>query len=356
MGKQKSLTEPPKDLKEAIDWLALVGGGFGGSAFGGSGKPDKLEKALTKLPGFGGVKTNVFNQIEPQGVILKLANGLGRGFLGYDSNLEFGYNGIIQKHRGYNSSYEYCNWAEDDEFTKQCALIFLGCAVTAYYCMSYVYWRCVKGGWNTQILGGSNGLDLYKFIQTLGYNGGWVSNIIGGSQMAERLRDNFHGIEDFTKVSDSVASDYPAFLNSLVQYDPSDALNRPLASCFKLAISYFELQKTNAGAITGTIDQIKEECIKLSKGESQTYITLKDRITQLLQQVASFQPNKTTEIFSQGAHHSAGQAASSSAPTSPAGPVAGTLTTLGFGGGAAAAYLFNLGGAKTLVNGLLKIG
>ncbi|GIX62292.1 suprabasin isoform X4 [Babesia caballi] len=131
---------------------------------------------------------------------------------------------------------------------------------------------------------------------------------------------------------------------------------------------YFKKQ-ANAQQINVAINNLKQKFEEFSqKPETPRadalnpnyYEDANKNIADLLKNVSEFEP-KEAEKFGQGVHHAAGQAGKEREKTalgqsSPAAPVAATLTTFGLGGGAAAAYLFNLGGAKTLINGLLKIG
>ncbi|GIX61255.1 variant erythrocyte surface antigen-1 family protein [Babesia caballi] len=142
MGSHRSLTTPPTNLKDAIDWLALVGGGFGKNDWGGSGKPDKLEAALDQLPGFDEIKSKVFGEKLPQGAIKALADGLGYGFLGYEGSESFGSSGIVDSKKQYKSAYGNAQWPEDEPSKQQCALIFLGASVTVFYSLTYFYWKC----------------------------------------------------------------------------------------------------------------------------------------------------------------------------------------------------------------------
>ncbi|GIX62781.1 variant erythrocyte surface antigen-1 family protein [Babesia caballi] len=320
----------------------------------------QLGSAVSDLTNFETAFKGKFGTVtDPTGFINMLGQGLA-GFLGYGAQVvdDFSDSGIAQS--GYQSKYKDTQWPSTDPELQKCALIFLGCAVTVYYCMSYLYWRCSttngKGDWAQQTVG-SIGTYLNSFLLAMGYETNVINNGVTGQQIAKRLSDDYHGIEDFTKISGSFSSDYSAFLNSLVQYNPSDALNHPLASCFKLAYKYFQSQNKNANEVIQAIDKIRQTLITHSaKNEfsnSGDYNDLKPLITQLLQNVQSFQPKEpNTGSDTNGG----GQGHGSPPQHSPVAPVAGVLSTFGLSGGAAAAYFLDLGGAKTLVNGLLRIG
>ncbi|GIX62247.1 variant erythrocyte surface antigen-1 family protein [Babesia caballi] len=338
-GQKSSLTEPPKDLKEAIDWLASIEG-YGGSAFGGLGKHDKLAAALLKLDGFGEVQKTVFGDMFLQGAIKNLADGLGKGFLGYLGQGTDGFSGegIIQQGNHYTSAYrtESGNITENDEAL---ARVFLGAAVITFWGLSYLYWRCTtiyfgsEGSWgNVTIHASMSG--LYTFMTTMGYRSEYLSGSTGSS-IATRLTSDpiysFYGLKSVRK-----SSSYQTFLEELEKDGPANKTNWPLTNCYLVAKKYFEsaFQKTPGDA---TLQDIQSK-FQSFKSTCKSYGELEDEIGNFMTTVLPATKPPLSTI------------------ASPIGPVAGTLSTLGLGGGAAAAYIFNLGGAKTLINGLLKIG
>ncbi|GIX62992.1 variant erythrocyte surface antigen-1 family protein [Babesia caballi] len=328
---QKKLTEPPKDLKEAIDWLALVGGGFGGD---GLGKHDALVKALEKLPVFDGVKTTVFGDKSVQSAIRDLANGLGYGFLGYNGSLSVGGSGIAQS--DYQSTYKEATWDDSDQ-DKDIPQIFLCAASMVFWGLTYVYWKCkVNGGWSGEPLNNSVGWGLGKFMKDMGFQASTLRSI-KGFQVASRLDNG--GAYTFEELNnaDKEQYSYPAFILSLERSGPEKGINSPLTNCFVLAKKYFRDRFQNGKEIDGSLTSIKETLKKFST-LCYTYSFLKDEINKF---ISTNMPDPSSPNPSNNAEQS-----------SPAGAVAGTLTTLGLGGGATAAYLFNLGGTKTFVNGL----
>ncbi|GIX64263.1 variant erythrocyte surface antigen-1 family protein [Babesia caballi] len=381
MGKPKySLTDWPDNLKDVIDWLAAVGGGFGTTRLS-TGKYSELADEFEKLPDFTDSTTKAFGKsYHPSGFISKLADGLGYGFLGYQGQggSTFSGRGIIEKNGGYSSAYAGLSWPQGTD-RETCALIFLGCAVTVYYCMSYVYWRCSttngNGGWAMHSINGTS-YAFGKFMVAMGFDTTRLNGKIQGSKVAESLTREPDGFSELEKPGRQ--NSYSDFLQQLESRIAGNPLNHPLASCYKLATAYFK--QANASDITSRIETIKQELITRSRNSESSYSystpnpyePLKELITQLLSEVQKFNPQQpqqeTPAAEAVGAAANAA-AASGATPGSVAasgmadsgngidgGSIAGTLSTLGLGGGAVAAYLFNLGGAKTFVNGLLKIG
>ncbi|GIX61424.1 uncharacterized protein BcabD6B2_08590 [Babesia caballi] len=367
---KKSFKDPPENLRQAVDYATAVGGGFG-TAILEYNNYTKVAVALKTLKGFNEIARETLKISEYDSIIKDLAQGLGSNFLGYaaQGGTEFSDSGIIGASKGYKSAYEKAEWPSTDPEQKQCAKIFLGASFAVYYCVSYLYWRCLnspRGGWGDSTLAGANGLGPYNFLQSMGYTPGQFNNVKSGKEIANRLGDGHNGIDDFVKAPNSVSSDYSGFLQKLVNYDSGEALKHPLASCFLFAREYFGLQSklpTNANQITPIIDEIKEKLITHSKtpGTSykntdmhNTYNDLNEKIADLFNKVSKFNPQQPHQETP--AAEAAGTTDQPANKSSHAAPVAGTLTTLGLGGGAAAAYVLNIGGTKTLVNGLLKIG
>ncbi|GIX61416.1 variant erythrocyte surface antigen-1 family protein [Babesia caballi] len=357
---QKSkLTEPPTNLKEAIDWLLCVFG-YGGKISDSRGKTAELAKYVEELVNWNGLKSELKMYIQLEGLIGNLANGL-RDFLGYYSTTSISNSGIVQS--GYQSTYKDASWPNDVGQQEECAKVFLGVSVVTYYCIGYLYWRLNGGGWKNQTVAGV-GIYLKSFLNAMGYNDGELNNTGDGHTIMNKVAWQFEELEN----APSSGNNYSKFFEQLEKIDSNKALNRPLASCFKLATEYFKSQNTNATEVTDVINNLKTKFEELSKNQetsesyssSNPYDDLKQPIKDLLSQAANFKLQEPSRATSEG--HGAGGASRTDGLSQPANksshaaPVAGTLTTLGLGGGAAAAYMFNIGGAKTLVNGLLKIG
>ncbi|GIX64727.1 variant erythrocyte surface antigen-1 family protein [Babesia caballi] len=349
MGENKSLATPPNNLKEAIDWLALVGGGFGGN---GLGKYEDLEKALTKLPGFDGVKTTVFGNKSVQSSIKDLANGLGYGFLGYVGTTSIGWNGVVRT-ANYNSTYKDASWPEAPTELQKCALIFLGCAVAVYYCIGYLHWRLNGGGWVRQTVGGS-GAYLYNLLLAMGYSANELNNAGDGITILNKVVQNL----DELKKAATASNDCSKFFEQLEKIESNKALNCPLASCFKLAKEYFT--EHNANEVTQAIRTLKEKFEELSKNQetsesylsSNPYIVLSEPIQKLLSQAAKFKPNEastTTAVV-----HGDGGAGQPTNQSSISGSIAGALTSIAAAGGAGAAYAFNVGGVQAILGAIFN--
>ncbi|GIX63477.1 extracellular matrix-binding ebh, putative [Babesia caballi] len=207
---KKSITEPPTNLKEAIDWVLRVSGKDNGNNDNDAIKDlaDEVKKLFDKDAGevAGGVLgvmgksiTDLANKLadvteqpprrnkpfkvlvsylqtfkgnlenvrdygssvsgeelvklkgwltkESSGAIGKLAEGL-RKFLGYQSNTSnFDGTGIILNNgQAYDKAYGTASWPQSPDDKRTCALIFLGIGPMLFYGLTYLYWNCESQG------------------------------------------------------------------------------------------------------------------------------------------------------------------------------------------------------------------
>ncbi|GIX63936.1 variant erythrocyte surface antigen-1 family protein [Babesia caballi] len=359
MSEKKSLTTPPTNLKEAIDWLALVGGGFGGRGWQ-TGKSITLGNALAALKDFSGPKEKALKNVDIGGSIYRLAQGLGSAFLGYASQGTVFFSdskGIISNTGNYTPTYQANPWNGSDDADKM-ALIFLGSAYVAYYFVTFLYWHCksgIKGDWIGYSLNqDSNGQWLGQFMKAMGFTLSQLQNKLG-KEVAQILDSSGHYAFDELENISNTHLTYSIFLTTLKQKASIQPLNSPLTACYTLAKEYFSLQSENK-EVAEAMRKIRSEFESVSTkrySESNIYEVLKQNIDTFLSKVTTFTPSTIATPSPQ--QPPSGSSTTSPSQSSSAGPVAGTLTTFGLGG-AAAAYVFNLGGTKTLVNGLLRVG
>ncbi|GIX62778.1 variant erythrocyte surface antigen-1 family protein [Babesia caballi] len=323
----KELTQPPKNVKEAIDWLASIEG-YGVSSWSSWEKSEELEKALEKLNGF---DTTAFRNHEFGGVTLSeiiriFARGLGSGFLGYDgmNRGEFTVNGLMRKDGEYKSAYHDRNWEQDEHIYAK-TFLFLVCLV--FYIITFLYWMCKDNGrWANGTFTVSNAPG--KFFEAMGYDQSQLDQQKNGDTIADRLTDTFNGFSELQAAYGSGgSSSYSTFIEKLEEDGPMKALSFPLTNCKRFCYEYLK-SKQNGTEITKAIDSIKEELKSISTkndtSSTNNFSALQQKITNLLEKIKTFNPTTgSSEPGSDGL-----QKAGSSGP----------------------------GGAKTLVNGLLRIG
>ncbi|GIX64823.1 variant erythrocyte surface antigen-1, alpha subunit [Babesia caballi] len=287
-----------------------------------------------------------------QDVCGKVAVGVG-AFLGYNGTF-LTTAGIIKNESGivqaYTDIYKNATWPQDDQQT--CVFIFLATAVVVYYCLTYIYWRCstsnTSGGWEGQTVGGG-GVYLNEFLNAMGYNDNMLNNAGDGRTIMNKVALK---LEELTKASSDSYSEYIQTLERLAAGQP---INRPLASCFKLADKYFT--KQGATNVTNAILDIrgKLESLSLTKESYHLgslnvnpYDALKPLIADLLSHAAKFKPNEASTATAEG---HGGQPTNQS---SIGGSIAGALTSIAAAGGAGAAYAFNVGGFQAILGAIFN--
>ncbi|GIX61894.1 variant erythrocyte surface antigen-1 family protein [Babesia caballi] len=328
---EKPLNQPPTNLKEALDWLALVGGGWGGrrdKGWEGEGKHKELKKALKQLDGFD--DTAFYNHDLGDGglseIIKRYAQALGSGFLGYN-----GWNSETVSRGSYTSAYSGASWSDNNAFEYAKIFLFLACLV--FYFITFLYWMCHSGGqWANQVTY-SGPVDT--FLREMGF----PSNLLNREKLCSHIADRLEsGNNVFPELNDAYNSDgktsYETFLLTLERNGPTNNIYVPLTNCMMLSYAY--LKSRHSGTeITNAIGAIKGELVTLSKiGDSSNtdkVSALKQKVQNLLDKIKSFDPN---------------------AVSSPVAPIASALTTVAAAGAAGAAYGLNLGGFQGIVKAL----
>ncbi|GIX61458.1 variant erythrocyte surface antigen-1 family protein [Babesia caballi] len=351
---KKKLTEPPQNLKEAIDWVLCMSGNYGEG--GGEGKK-AIQKLATKVItlvmtikatgiSFGtvhGVSVatllggDVNGSVHSKRPITSLANGL-RGFIAYS-------NGIGKQ--SYDYSYSDKNPSQKLQDNEDAAKFFMGSIPLLFFGLSFFYWMCREDGGKWYKENFASGSPLTQFLEALGFSGQ-----LNDQKMGSNVSSMFSGFDEF-KIYDGYSKTYPDFLrkvghNAFKQFQ-SKPNDYPLYTLYYF--SYHYLQYQHSKAIVKTVNgspNNEEEVLATLIWLGEAMATLNVQGLEGLLSLAY--ENLRSEITNALPYIDISQHYSAAAP------VAGTLTTLGLGGGAAAAYLFNLGGAKTLVNGLLRIG
>ncbi|GIX64812.1 variant erythrocyte surface antigen-1 family protein [Babesia caballi] len=289
---QKSLTTPPNNLKEAIDWLALVGG-YGRSGLDISAY-QKLSTALQALPGFNVTLNSIFSKVmSPDSFVKQVTENLGSGFLGYDGqNSEtFNGSGIVASNGTYHSAYSGAGWI--DNSASEYAKIFLVLALLVYYFITFLYWMCKSSGkWANKMTGHG---ALGEFFKTMGYRP-WeeFKNGKSGSQIAKHLEGHY-GFDELKKAYQGTSENsYETFLTKLEEDGPQKNINSPVTNCKIFAYAYLQ-SKQRGSEITDAIDALKKELESISRSSDASstndFSALKGAITTLLTKIQNFYPN-----------------------------------------------------------------
>ncbi|GIX64725.1 variant erythrocyte surface antigen-1 family protein [Babesia caballi] len=342
-----SLNYPPKSLKYGIDWVLCMSGNDGRD--GGEGKKaiKKLaEKVMSLLMvqlddnrGIGMVNgisaaTLLAGDASSRGhkPIESLGNGL-RMFVGYP-------NGIGKQ----NYEYSYRVEKQSDSIGDDAAKIFLGLTPLLFFGLGFLCWKC-DNKWSKHNLSSSH---LMNFLHNMGF-----SNQLNGGKTGFHIASNaFTLFTEFRGVA-PMPSTYPFFLKEVGEKAfkgfKTDPNSYPLYTLYFFA--YYYLKYLNPCNIADTVNGLPTTNDGIKETLQWLETAVKNLDLQEFEDLITAYSTLRTEIT-----EAMDVESTSSDPSSHAAPVAGTLSTLGLGSGAAAAYMFNLGGAKTLVNGLLRIG
>ncbi|GIX61597.1 variant erythrocyte surface antigen-1 family protein [Babesia caballi] len=340
MARDELLKEPPENLKDAIDWILW----FCHYGRGSRDMKKQLGSAVSNLTNFTVTFKVVFGQVnEPEGLINKLGQGLA-GFLGYSGTSIIGDEGIAQS--DYQSTYIDADWDGVNDSTVL-ATNFLGAATIIFLGVTFIYWKCKisYGGWGSYRLNVGGSRDpLNLFMSTVGFKPRNELQNKSGSEVVNRMTHEIHGFSEL-KIVGRTGNSYSDFLKKLEERGPAQGINCPLTNCFILAKGYFtsKFTKSQGTDIEESLSRIKAALESFSTSCRFSAFDLYERIGSYVRIAMTSPPSVPANT-------------QTNPSSSPAGAVAGTLTTFGLGGGAGAAYIFNLGGAKTIVNGLLRIG
>ncbi|GIX62995.1 variant erythrocyte surface antigen-1 family protein [Babesia caballi] len=288
----KSLTEPPKNLKEAIDWVIQIKKDDVindiAKALQELLKEDGSEVAMNVLKNYRHVSESVIKGLDAANENLenikkfnftytalnKLSQGLKPFVTGSQANisanavdnvgawvskvqenslkniiptlatgLETFKKGILQNSNDstYKSDAEWSSLTPNDK--RDCAVILLGIMPVVYIGLTYFYWQCEgTGGWPDQSLSGSSGDhgNLKNFMAALGYQSNQLANK-NGSTIVSSIMNSMFSNELRTAYGPS-QTHYFNFLKALQDKAPqslvSSVASSPLTSLYLISYYY----------------------------------------------------------------------------------------------------------------------
>ncbi|GIX62566.1 variant erythrocyte surface antigen-1 family protein [Babesia caballi] len=265
----KSLTEPPNNLKEAIDWVLKIKNDQAiediAKALEALLKEEAGDVAVRVQDVFDVIKDNINKKFDkmngpfcdhykghlrsattglkaverPEDVksddlktaIEALVSGL-KAFLGYTGSTNFSGRGII-KNPGANYTFTYntATWIPDDAL--KCAAIFLGMLPAIFFGVTLTYWKCKNNKWRK--LATDTPLEL--FLTQMGFYKN-VLNTQNDDAAITNIKSNW-----FTELSGNANSnEYTKFLSDLMKKPhtslASTATTTPLTSLYLLSHYY----------------------------------------------------------------------------------------------------------------------
>ncbi|GIX64977.1 variant erythrocyte surface antigen-1 family protein [Babesia caballi] len=347
---QKPLSQPPTNLKEAIDWVLCMSGNYGEGDGEGKQAIQKLAKEVMTLLINVTVGEHPVGNVHGQHIgtllqgdassshtgnfrpIQSLCNGL-RELIGYSGG-RAGTNGI-GKSGGYQSSYSDSSPSTSVN-TDDAAKRFFGFIPLTFFALGFLYWQC-QGPWKILTLGDG---PMEAFLDAMGFTAENLNTDKNGSQ----IPDMFSLFDEFRNVDRTPT--FPAFLQKVEEkgknkfkFMPSRV---PLYTLCLIALTY--IAKTSDALSTDKIPQTKGEIIdtlnKLSEAVKSPPFGAMSNLSAYYEKLEVFiiEAIKSTESTS-----SSGAAA--------AGGVLGTAAI----GGTAAALATNVGGITTTLKNLIPI-
>ncbi|GIX61152.1 uncharacterized protein BcabD6B2_05870 [Babesia caballi] len=266
MSSGKSLTTPPKDLKEAIDWVLRVTGEDGMT---GSSTVSLLQE-LEKLDG---IKNAKIIGINLQSSITGLASGL-KTFIGYEKGHQkkwkVGSNGVgkpgevelrqlkTQGQNVYVSAYYGSAWFTDvssndtsNAKKKSCVQNFLTAILKIFQGLTELYYNC-RNAWKNDNLSGSNDA-LKKFMNDNGFRNTQLNTSMTGNRIISQTFQNLTEFQNaYTAVSTNPSLD--TFRYQLQKNAWSNPSNCPLSALYILATpAYSKTSITTSKASIATL-------------------------------------------------------------------------------------------------------
>ncbi|GIX61086.1 variant erythrocyte surface antigen-1 family protein [Babesia caballi] len=253
MAAGKSLTEPPKNLKEAIDWVLRVSGGDQGSVPYPMNFVKTLHLILNTIPHTeDDFRSKALKEIKidenafQKGFIYRLAEGLQK-FIGYGSDVSDSHkwkimgSGIVQKgvlSSAYTTAYrgswstEVYSYDFNNSKRKRAVQCFFAAIQLIYEGLTELFFNC-KTEWASQSLN-NNGNALHKFMTTNGFSGTQLNTNMDGNKITSQA---LHGLSEFSTAYDAAGENasLDAFRSQLEQNAWSNPSTSSLSALYIIA-------------------------------------------------------------------------------------------------------------------------
>ncbi|GIX62561.1 variant erythrocyte surface antigen-1 family protein [Babesia caballi] len=338
---KKSLTQPPGSLKEAVDWVLCISG-YDDSRHYQKGKDTIKVLAMQLKSLLSTVRVeNVNVNTLLQGDLLKQSSKNAP-----IASLAGGVKALIDKDNGMGNSYTYSCKVDDpsSNVDEKSAKMFLGMVPLLFFGLGFLFYMCRQNGgrWSGKKISNS---PLKDFLEAVGFP---IEQLSGGKPGYDAVSSGLAMLPEF-RIYESTPKTFPEYLSEVEKHSKRNLNSNPnYAPLGALYLFTFKYLKTKNLITTSTTD----DGIPLTENDITTLLkqlgeAVKNIDTGTLILLSSAYTNLADAI------DTAMKAPDPSADSSVAGPVTGTLATAGLLGGGSAVY-FNVGGAKTLVNGLLN--
>ncbi|GIX62287.1 variant erythrocyte surface antigen-1 family protein [Babesia caballi] len=258
---KKSLTTPPENLKEAIDWVLRVSGRDGTL----TDKTTELTNAISVRSTATAYSNNFMSEVNDMSSFISRVAAVLQSFIGYEysgrkeDNYNFRINGngiiklgiIIAKRQSqstnnnvYTSAYRSTSWdfavGNSNDAKIKAVQCFYIAIEKIFEGLTKLYLKCKKG-WSSYRLDGNT--DLQNFMKQNGFGKTQLNPSMTADKIASEV---LKGFKEFSTAYNS-AGDNPsldAFRSQLEQNAMSSPSNYPLTALYILA-TYVYVQSTS---------------------------------------------------------------------------------------------------------------
>ncbi|GIX64716.1 variant erythrocyte surface antigen-1 family protein [Babesia caballi] len=338
---KKSLTDPPNDLKEAIDWVLCMSG---------SDTPSNYHKGIQAIQALAQRIQSLLGTVRVGSVNV---NTLFKGDLNKQSNqnapilsLCLGLKHLLDQYNGMGRDYK-CSYSDSDPSQtfndEKYAKMFLGAIPLIFFGLGFLFYMCHQDGgrWSKRRL--SVG-PIKAFLESVGFS---IEQLSGGKTCYDAVSSGLVMFSEFSYV-DSLPKTFQDFLIEVEKKTKQTISNPnhvPLGALYLFAFKYLKTKTliTTSTTVSG-IPKSDEEIA-----------TLLQKLGEAVKSLQVGQFDALSKAYTQlgAAITAALSVPDPSEESSVAGPVTGTVATAGLLGGGSAVY-FNVGGAGTFFKGLFN--
>ncbi|GIX63367.1 variant erythrocyte surface antigen-1 family protein [Babesia caballi] len=164
---QKSLTQPPESLKDAVDWVLCMSGNDGEGDY--SKGPETIQALAEKLQNL--LRTVRVDGVDSCKLLMDDAIGHGSGNNRPIESIYRGLKDLIDQQNGMGSDYK-CSYSDSDpskSIDEKSAKMFCGMVPLIFFGIGFLFYVCRRdgGGWSKRKL--SVG-PIKDFLETVGFS------------------------------------------------------------------------------------------------------------------------------------------------------------------------------------------
>ncbi|GIX66321.1 uncharacterized protein BcabD6B2_57570 [Babesia caballi] len=222
-----SLSQPPTNLKESIDWMIRVYGLGGQIAKRDKNGTDDLGPVVEKLVNYDIIKKTVGLDIVLKGLMEECFEKVGNvmGYTKTQARVQDN-NGIAST--SYISSYQKARWSRAEANAYASILLVVVPVIT--FVLLYLRWKC-KNNWSAQSI---NSGELNVFLKRMGFEESNLNGEKRAADVAGLIDKHLPGLQGITLTYETVIGD----LKREALQDPRVVTKNALAKCFHICHTY----------------------------------------------------------------------------------------------------------------------